>query len=112
MEDSHSSGHEADSKRGESHLAKVQGEYISSDVTCGQPAGISAMKVFNALSRGLGTCIDCPGRKSDGRTGGCCSGVCSHEVPASCGIHVKQLLHLEGFLLRVSGLLTVSKLRY
>lgn len=53
MEDSHSSGHEADSKRGESHLAKVQGEYIGSDVTCGQPAEISAMKVFNALSRGL-----------------------------------------------------------
>lgn len=80
MEDSHSSGHKSDSTHGESHLAKVQAEHISSPDTCGQPAEISAMKVFSALPCGLGTCTDCPGWKSDREQGDAALG----SVPMRC----------------------------
>lgn len=75
VEGSHCSEHEADSTHEESHLAKVQGEHISSVGTCGQPAEIPAVKVFSALPHGLGTYTDWPGWKSGVRTRWCCSGV-------------------------------------
>lgn len=78
------SGHEADSRHRESHLAKVQGEHI----TLLWPACWNIChEVFGALS-GTGDlhrlCRLEVRRAGDesGRIGWCCSGVCSQEMPA------------------------------